>query len=31
MALAGDETLVFLAAHRGANPGCGHGGFLPLF
>ena len=28
--LAGNETLVFLAAHRGANPGCGHA-VLPLF
>ena len=29
MAPAGDETLVFLAAHCGANPGGTHGSLLP--
>ena len=29
MALAGDEAVIFLAAHRGADPGCAHGGFPP--
>ena len=27
--LAGDETMVFLAAHRRADPGRSHGGLLP--
>src|SRR5271156_686215 len=31
MALAGDEPLVFLAAHCGADPGRTHGSLLPRF
>ena len=31
MAFAGDEAVVFLAAHRGADPGRAHGSVLRQF